>query len=88
MAVTIQGVTPGSRADRAGIRAGDVLERINGTEVTDVLDYRFLETERRLTLDLTRDGAPLTLEVTKPQYDPLGLEFETYLMDRQRSCRN
>ncbi len=26
--------------------------------------------------------------IVKPQYGVLGLAFETYLMDRQRSCRN
>lgn len=88
MAVTIDGVQPDSRAARAGIQPGDVLLRINGTEVTDVLDFRFLETERRLTVDLARAGEPYTVEIAKPQYAPLGLEFETYLMDRQRSCRN
>ena len=88
MSVRIDGVAPGSRAQRAGIAPGDLLLAINGTPVTDVLDYRFLETERRLSLALSRNGVPYTAEVVKPQYDSLGLEFESYLMDRQRSCRN
>lgn len=46
MAVKIDGVEPHSRAEKAGVRAGDILLAINGHEITDVLDYRFFETER------------------------------------------
>ena len=48
MAVKIDGVAEKSRAQRAGIRPGDVLVTINGHEIVDVLDYRFFETEREL----------------------------------------
>ncbi len=61
---------------------------INGHGIIDVLDYRFFETERELRLELEREGNPYTLELAKPQYAELGLEFATYLMDEQRSCRN
>ncbi len=88
MSVKIEGVTPGSRAEGLGILPGDVLLSINGQEVTDVLDYRFLETERELRLRLTRNGEAYTADLVKPQYAEIGLEFETYLMDKQHSCRN
>ncbi len=88
MAVTITGVEPGSRAQRLGIQPGDVLVSLNGHEIVDVLDYRFFETEKELRVRLTRAGKPFTVDLAKPQYASLGLEFETYLMDRQRSCRN
>ena len=88
MAVKIDGVAEKSRAQRAGIQPGDVLVSINGHEIVDVLDYRFFETERELRLSLTREGAPYEVELVKPQYAEIGLEFSTYLMDEQRSCRN
>lgn len=88
MAVKINGVEQGSRAEKAGVRAGDVLLSINGHEVTDVLDYRFFETERELDLRLSRNGEAFEVRLRKPQYAGIGLEFETYLMDRQHSCRN
>lgn len=88
MAVKIDGVEPRSRGARLGIQPGDVLHAINGHEITDVLDYRFFETERELRLSLTRQGRPFTIDLAKPQYAPLGLEFSTYLMDQQHSCRN
>ncbi len=86
--VRIEAVEPKSLADRAGIRAGDSLVSINGHEITDVLDYRFFETEEKLSLLLFREEKQYLTEIRKPQYDPIGLSFETYLMDRQHSCRN
>ncbi len=86
--VTITGVEPGSRAQRAGVLPGDQLAGINGHPIADVLDYRFYETERELRLTLLRNGTEHIVELAKPQYASLGLEFDTYLMDRQRSCRN
>lgn len=88
MSVKITGVVPGSRAQALKIRPGDVLCAINGQEVTDVLDYRFLETERELRLTLRRDETEFSVSLKKPQYAQIGLEFETYLMDQQHSCRN
>ena len=88
MAVTIMGITPGSRAETLGILPGDVLCAINGQEVTDVLDYRFLETERELQLTLRREDKEFSVSLKKPQYAQIGLEFETYLMDKEHSCRN
>ncbi len=88
MAVKIDGVEPGGRAQRLGVLPGDVLVSINGHAITDVLDYRFFETERELRLELLREGRPYTVELVKPQYAGIGLAFETYLMDKQHSCRN
>ena len=86
--VTVTGVEPGSRAAHAGIEPGDRLISINGHEIGDILDYRFFETERELRLVLSRSDKEYRLELVKPRYAGLGLEFESYLMDRERSCRN
>ena len=39
--VTIVSVAANSRAEKAGIVAGDKLHTINFREIRDVLDYRF-----------------------------------------------
>ncbi|MFV0497079.1 MAG: DUF512 domain-containing protein [Candidatus Fimivivens sp.] len=88
MAVTISGVEAHSIAQRHGIKSGDVLLKIGDKDIGDVLDYRFYMTAKRLTLSLMRGNAPYNISVKKGEYDDLGLEFETYLMDKQRSCRN
>ena len=89
MAVVIAGVEKGSPAARAGITAGETLLTIGGNEIVDVLDYRFYMMERKLRLQLqSGDGSLREVTIRKGEYDDLGLLFDSYLMDRQRSCRN
>lgn len=89
MAVRITSVEPGSLARRARIHKGDTLISINGNAITDVLDYRFYMTDEHLEILLCDQEKKLrTVVVEKDEYDDLGLEFETYLMDRQMGCKN
>ena len=89
MAVKIYDVTIGSHADKAGIKKGETLLSINSNEIVDVLDYRFYQVNRKLTLEVEdEDKNVRTVEMTKGEYDEIGLEFETYPMDKQHSCRN
>lgn len=89
MPVTVSSVESGGLAHRHGIECGDKIIAINGNEINDILDYRFYETDRKLRILLEKCGG-IRLEVTvrKGQYDSLGVECGTYLMDKQRSCRN
>lgn len=86
--VTITEVIPKSRAERAGILAGDVLVSINKKEINDVLDYRFYLASRSVTLRVLRDGKAKRFKIKKLEYDDIGLEFETPLMDKKHSCEN
>ena len=89
MAVKIFDVTTGSHADKAGIKKGETLLSINSNEIVDVLDYRFYQVNRKLTLEVAdEDKNVRTIEMTKGEYEEIGLEFETNLMDKQHSCRN
>ena len=89
MAVKIFDVTTGSHADKAGIKKGETLLSINSNEIVDVLDYRFYQVNRKATLEVADgDKNVRTIEMTKGEYEEIGLEFETYLMDKQHSCRN
>ena len=89
MAVKIKSVNNNSRAMKAGILPGEKLLEINGNEIVDVLDYRFYQTSREVKL-LIEDinGNKRTVEIHKGEYEEIGMEFETYLMDKQHSCRN
>lgn len=88
MAVKIYSVTKGSHAEKAGIKSGETLLKINSNEIVDVLDYRFYQVNRQLSLEISDGENERTVEITKGEYDEIGLEFETYLMDEQHSCRN
>ena len=86
--VKITAVAARSKGERAGLRAGDVLVSLNGHEITDVLDYRFYLAERRLAVRYRRDGEEFEAEIVKGEYDDIGLDFETALMDKKQSCHN
>ncbi len=86
--VRIEAVAKKSRADRAGVKSGDILVAINSREINDVLDYRFFLAECEVTLQLLRDGKSLSVKIKKSQYDDIGLDFETPLMDKKHSCEN
>lgn len=86
--VPITDVLPRSRAEKAGLRAGDLLVSINGHEIGDVLDYRFYLAETSIDLSFIRDGKTKTIRIKKQEYDDIGLDFETPLMDKKHSCEN
>ena len=89
MAVLIKGVEHGSFAEKVGLKQGEILCELNGNEIIDVLDYRFYQNETVLKVKVqSADGIFRKVTVKKPEYDELGLEFETYLMDKQHSCKN
>jgi len=64
----IDSVTPGGAADRAGIRAGDVVTRFNGLPVTNRIDLtaqvRVLPGGSEATLTYVRAGNSYTVQVT------------------------
>ena len=86
--VRICSVFHGSRAEKAGIKENDILISINGNEINDVLDYRFYLADEHLSLELERDGQVYSTKIKKSEYDDIGLDFETPLMDKKHSCQN
>ncbi len=88
MATRITHVAPGSIADRLGLRAGDMLIRIAGEPVIDQIDYQALTASERFGIELTRGGEPLTLQVRKADWEPLGITLDQDVMARPRPCQN
>lgn len=86
--VRITSVDKRSKGDKAGLAAGDGLISINGNEINDVLDYRYYLCEEKLTIQFLRDGKERTAKIKKDEYDDIGLNFETPLMDKKHSCKN
>ena len=86
--VRITDVMPHSRAEKAGLKPEDKLISINDKEIFDVLDYRFYLAEKKVKLTVERDGKLLEAVIIKKEYDDIGLDFETPLMDKKRSCEN
>lgn len=88
MASRILSVDRGSPAWKAGLKPGQRLLRINAHPVRDVLDYKFYGYDSCLELEVEGETGVRRLTVRKEEGQDLGLEFETYLMDRQKGCAN
>lgn len=86
--VGIKSVERFSHAEKAKLLPGDEIISINGNEIKDVLDYRYYICEKKLSVVVRRNGEEKVFVIKKGEYDDLGLEFETFLMDRKHSCRN
>ncbi|MBR3593949.1 MAG: DUF512 domain-containing protein [Clostridia bacterium] len=89
MAVIIKSVEKHSPAQKAGLKSGDTLISLNGNEILDVLDYRFYQSDEKITIKfINSKGKEKEKTVKKREGDEIGLLFDTYLMDKQRSCKN
>ena len=86
--VKITCVDAHSRAEKAGILVNDILVSINEREINDVLDYRFHLANKTLDICVLRDSNELHFSISKQEYDDIGLDFETPLMDKKHSCEN
>lgn len=69
------------------IKVGDEIVSVNGHEIHDVLDYMYYCAAESVCMEVKRDGKSLTFTHSTDYADP-GIEFDTYLMDRQRHCAN
>lgn len=61
-------VTPGGPADKAGLKNGDVIRKLNGQTIEDsgqlTVQVTSLSPGSVATLDIIRDGQPMTIKVT------------------------
>ncbi|HEX3031556.1 MAG TPA: DUF512 domain-containing protein [Bacillota bacterium] len=85
----ISRVLPDSIGEEMGLVAGDRLLAVNGQQLEDLIDYRFMIADEYLEIDVLRaDGEEWVLEVDKEFDEDMGLEFEQSTFDGIRSCRN
>jgi serine protease Do len=64
----VQSVGPGGPADKAGVKYGDVIRKVNGRAVQDAEDLTTVVTSmnpgQTVTLDIIRNGKPMTIKLT------------------------
>ncbi len=84
MSAIIKGIIKGSLAERYGLKTGDEIIKINGRTVCDYLDYMFLSANEEVVIEC----ANKTLTIKNEDFEPLGVEFETLLIDKPKSCFN
>ena len=85
----ISRVLPDSIAAEIGFEPGDAIVSINQTQPRDLIDYRFLCSDKYLELEVMDQTGDLhQIEIEKDYDDDLGLEFETALFDGLIQCNN
>ena len=77
-----------SLAEMAGVEPGDRLMLLNGHEVRDVLEYRYLMSEYEITVTVQKKNGDLEEITIENDYEDIGIEFESGLMDNAKSCTN
>ncbi len=89
MPAEIKYVESGSIAEEIGLEKGDVIAKINGIPIKDVLDYRYLINDEYITLTIkTKQNTTEEVEIEKDAYEDLGVEFVNSLMDTPQHCSN
>lgn len=85
----IIGVEKRSLGARLGARPGDILLKVNGQAVEDVIDVQYYAADYHVKLTLLRDDQQITLTGRRKEMQPLGLSFEhpTFDIDIRR-CNN
>lgn len=79
-----------SIAEELGVEPGDRLISINGNEVKDIIDYRFLMADEYVVIEIKKADTQdiWELEVEKNYDEKLGVEFQDAILDEAKSCRN
>ena len=76
-------------AEEVGIEVNDVLLSIDGTEIKDIIDYKFLSADEEIVLEVEKpNGEVWEIEIEKEYGEDLGLEFGGGIMDKAKSCSN
>jgi len=87
--IKISDVVKNSIADECEIRPGDYLLSINGQEVCDILDFRFLCADSFIEVEIEKQNGEIEIiEIEKDEDEDLGLVFENELIDGPKSCQN
>ena len=81
-------VAPDSLAKRAGLLPGDKVLKVNGHEIHDILEYRYLASDQEVVLEVLKADGNTEIITIESDYEDLGIEFSEALIDEAKSCKN
>ncbi len=83
--ITVESIAPGSPAEAAGLRAGDMICDINASPMRDVIDFMFHKDEDELQVGFRRDGARKRVSIAAECGTDLGISFRPL---KVKTCKN
>ena len=84
----IKSVEPASIGEELEIMPGDTLLRINGQDLADILDYRYLIANEEVILEIEKNNQEIwELDIEKEFEDDLGLHFKEDIIET-KTCKN
>ncbi len=85
----IRTVDEDSIAYELGVLPGMSVVSVNGHEIEDIFDYRFLMQDTHVDVLIREEsGEETLLEIDKDEDEDFGVSFDSSLMDSYRSCSN
>lgn len=83
--VEIESVQPGSLAEHAGLREGDVIVSMNGSPVRDVIDFMFHRATEELDIEYRRKTAADHVKIITDDEVDLGITLKPF---KVKTCKN
>lgn len=78
-----------SIAEELQLDIGDEILSINGSEIKDIIDYKYLISDEYIELNIKKlNGEIFAFEIEKDFYEDLGIEFSNPLIDEAKRCSN
>ncbi len=82
-------IASGSPAEKAGIKTGWRLLKIDNQDIGDIIDYRIIESDTSLRLlMMTEEGYLRRIKIHKPASAPLGMRFDPPTISSLQHCQN
>ena len=86
--LVVSEVAPNSPAGRAGFVSRDVIRKVNGRAVNDIVDLRYHTSEENFEVEFVRDGVYQTVQMERGWGEELGFTFTFELADQIHTCDN
>lgn len=88
MSARIAHVDRDSLAELAGLAENDVILSINDVEINDYLDYMYASCAETVCISYEKTGKRFEVIIDNDDFEPLGITFDSLLIDEPMSCRN
>lgn len=88
MSARIAHIEQDSLAELAGLAENDIIVSINDIEIHDYLDYMYASCAESVNILYENNGEHFEVIIDNDDFEPLGITFDTLLIDEPMSCRN